>query len=39
MNDTLFTGKNLIELDSVDSTNNFAKNLLANNRPPKVLLW
>jgi BirA family transcriptional regulator, biotin operon repressor / biotin---[acetyl-CoA-carboxylase] ligase len=33
MNDTLFTGKNIIELDSVDSTNNFARNLLANSRP------
>ncbi len=33
MNDTLFTGKNIIELDSIDSTNNFAKNLLTNSHP------
>lgn len=33
MTNTLFIGKNLIELDSVDSTNNFAKEMLSNNRP------
>jgi len=33
MSATLFTGKNLIELDSVDSTNNFARNLLVGARP------
>lgn len=33
MTNTLFIGKNLIELDSVDSTNNFAKQMLSNSRP------
>src|ERR1035441_10550859 len=30
---TLFIGKNLITLDSVASTNNFAKDMLSNTRP------
>ncbi len=30
---TLFIGKNLIELEKIDSTNNYAKNLLAKERP------
>lgn len=30
---TLFVGKNVIELESVDSTNNYAKQLLQNGRP------
>ena len=33
MNNSLFIGKNLIELDSVDSTNSFAKEMLLNSRP------
>lgn len=33
MTNTLFVGKNLIELDSVDSTNSFARQLLSNSRP------
>jgi BirA family biotin operon repressor/biotin-[acetyl-CoA-carboxylase] ligase len=33
MTNTLFIGKNLIALDSVDSTNSFAKQLLSNSRP------
>jgi len=33
MTNTLFIGKNLIELDSVDSTNSFARQLLSNSRP------
>jgi len=33
MSNSLFIGKNLIELDSVDSTNNFAKEMLSNSRP------
>jgi BirA family biotin operon repressor/biotin-[acetyl-CoA-carboxylase] ligase len=33
--DTLFTGKNLIRLESVDSTNNYAKELLAKERIPE----
>jgi len=33
MTNTLFIGKNLIELDSVDSTNSFAKQLLSNSKP------
>lgn len=33
MTNTLFIGKNLIELDSVDSTNSFAKEMLLNSRP------
>jgi BirA family biotin operon repressor/biotin-[acetyl-CoA-carboxylase] ligase len=33
MAEPLFTGKNLVELDSVDSTNNFAKNLLSTSAP------
>jgi len=33
MTTTLFIGKNLIELDSVDSTNSFARQLLSNSRP------
>ena len=33
MNNSLFIGKNLIELDSVDSTNSFAKEMLSNSRP------
>jgi BirA family biotin operon repressor/biotin-[acetyl-CoA-carboxylase] ligase len=33
MTEPLFIGKNLIELDSVDSTNNFAKNLLTHSSP------
>lgn len=36
--DTLFIGKNYIELDSVDSTNSYAKNLLATDRPPEGTL-
>lgn len=32
--DTMFTGKNRIELETVDSTNNYAKQLLAGERPP-----
>jgi len=31
--DTLFVGKNIIELESVDSTNNYAKELLAEGKP------
>jgi BirA family biotin operon repressor/biotin-[acetyl-CoA-carboxylase] ligase len=31
--DTLFTGKNRIELDLIDSTNNYAKELLATQKP------
>ncbi len=31
--DTLFIGKNIIELESVDSTNNFAKELLTKEKP------
>lgn len=31
----LFVGKNLIELESVDSTNSYAKELLSNSRPPE----
>ncbi len=33
MAESLFIGKNLIELDAVDSTNNFAKELLLGNKP------
>ncbi len=33
MTNSLFIGKNLIELDSVDSTNNFARQMLSNSRP------
>jgi BirA family biotin operon repressor/biotin-[acetyl-CoA-carboxylase] ligase len=33
MANTLFIGKNVIELDSVDSTNNYARNLLSGQRP------
>ncbi|HWB64618.1 MAG TPA: biotin--[acetyl-CoA-carboxylase] ligase, partial [Chitinophagales bacterium] len=33
MANTLFIGKNLIQLDSIDSTNNFAKDLLAKSAP------
>jgi BirA family biotin operon repressor/biotin-[acetyl-CoA-carboxylase] ligase len=33
MTETLFIGKNIIELDSVDSTNSFAKQLLTDNKP------
>ena len=33
MNNSLFIGKNLIELDSVDSTNSFAKQMLSNSKP------
>jgi BirA family transcriptional regulator, biotin operon repressor / biotin---[acetyl-CoA-carboxylase] ligase len=33
MTNTLFIGKNLIQLDSVDSTNSFAKQLLSNSKP------
>lgn len=35
MTNTLFIGKNLIELDTVDSTNNYAKNLLSHQKPPE----
>ena len=31
--DTLFVGKNIIELESVDSTNNYAKELLTKEKP------
>lgn len=34
MLNTLFIGKNLIELDSIDSTNNYTKSLIATSRPP-----
>jgi len=33
MSNSLFIGKNLIELDSVDSTNNFARQMLSNSKP------
>ena len=33
MTNTLFIGKNLIELDSVDSTNSFAREMLQNSKP------
>ena len=33
MPDTLFTGQNIIEIASVDSTNNYIKNLLTTERP------
>jgi len=33
MEKTLFTGTNLIQLASIDSTNNYAKQLLANSKP------
>lgn len=40
MTPTLFTGKNLIELDSIDSTNNYAKELLSSSRPPEgTVVW
>lgn len=35
---TLFIGKNLIELEKIDSTNNYAKNLLAKERPAEGTL-
>lgn len=38
MPDTLFTGQNIIETPTVDSTNNYLKNLLANERPPEGTL-
>ncbi|HEY0262146.1 MAG TPA: hypothetical protein VGB95_03910, partial [Chitinophagales bacterium] len=31
--ETLFIGKNVISLESVDSTNRYAKDLLANQKP------
>ena len=40
MTNTLFVGKNLIELDSIDSTNNYAKDLLSNSHPPEgTVVW
>lgn len=30
---TLFIGRNMVELDAVDSTNNYAKSLLSNSKP------
>ena len=33
--DTLFIGKNIIELKSIDSTNTYAKELLDNEKPPE----
>jgi BirA family biotin operon repressor/biotin-[acetyl-CoA-carboxylase] ligase len=33
MNQSLFIGKTLVELDTADSTNNYAKQLLANSKP------
>lgn len=37
---TLFTGRNLIELPSVDSTNNYAKTLLTTQKPPEgTVIW
>ncbi|MDB5281209.1 MAG: biotin--[acetyl-CoA-carboxylase] ligase, partial [Bacteroidota bacterium] len=33
MTNTLFTGKNIIALDSIDSTNNYTKDLLSKSRP------
>lgn len=36
--DTLFIGKNCIELSAVGSTNSYAKNLLATERPPEGTL-
>lgn len=33
--DTLFIGKNIVELESVDSTNNYAKELLTKEKPPE----
>ena len=38
MSDTLFIGANHISLPSVDSTNSYAKNLIAENRPPEGTL-
>lgn len=38
MSDTLFVGSNHITLDSVDSTNDYAKKLLGENRPPEGTL-
>jgi len=35
MAETLFIGKNRISLNSVDSTNNYARDLLAKERPPE----
>jgi len=35
---TLFIGKNLIELEKIDSTNNYAKNLLTKSRPAEGTL-
>ena len=35
---TLFIGKNLIELQSIDSTNNYAKELLQHQKPPEGTL-
>lgn len=42
MSNSLFIGKNLIELHSVDSTNNYAKALLSNSAPVEgtaILAW
>ncbi|HLP19789.1 MAG TPA: biotin--[acetyl-CoA-carboxylase] ligase [Chitinophagales bacterium] len=37
---TLFTGQNIIELPTVDSTNNFAKELLGKERPAEgTVIW
>lgn len=37
---TLFTGTNLIELPTVDSTNNFAKEMLGREKPPEgTVIW
>lgn len=38
MSDTLFIGTNHISLESVDSTNTYAKNLLSEKRPPEGTL-
>lgn len=38
MPDTLFTGQNIIETPVIDSTNNYLKNLLTNERPPEGTL-